>query len=261
MSDDAASDADVNHSGDPFRSKLATILPLVAFFSCGLLIDTSPLEDGQNVNPNAYLALVIARVILMSGLVLFFWTRIVTMFPFVIDRWGWCVGLLGGVLWIAVCSLGWEQAIWQTITQSSIGQQILGESEVVQPTRDAVNPFETYPHAGLLACFLFFRFTLLALCVPVAEELMLRGFLMRAVEVEDWTELPLVKVGRSGVLAVLAYAAVSHPGEWIAAMLWFSLVTWLMFKTGKFWNCVLAHAVTNLMLGIYVCWFGEWQLW
>lgn len=248
-------------SGDTFRSKLATILPLVVFFSCGMLIDTSPLEDEQNVNPSAYFMLVTLRVVLMTALVLFFWTKIVKMFPLEIDRWGWCVGLLGGVLWIAVCALGWEQAIWQTITQSSIGQQILGESEAIPAGRDAVDPFETYPQAGRLAFFLFFRFTLLALCVPVAEELMLRGFLMRAVEVEDWTELPLAKVGRAGVLSVLAYAVVSHPGEWIAAILWFSLVTWLMLKTGKFWNCVLAHAVTNLMLGIYVCWFAQWQLW
>ncbi|MEM6365782.1 MAG: CPBP family glutamic-type intramembrane protease [Planctomycetota bacterium] len=259
MNQPAEADRDETQRQDPWQSKLATILPLVAFFSCGVFIDTSPLDDGQNVNPTAYLVLVIARVVLMSGLVLFFWAKIRSMFPLAIDAWGWLVGLVGGVLWISVCSLGWEQSIWDAIAQSSFGQQALGL--LAAPRRDAVNPFDTYTQAGLLVCFLFFRFTLLALCVPIAEELMLRGCLMRAVETEDWTELPLTRVGRFGVLAVLAYAAVSHPGEWIAALLWFSLVTWLMFKTGKFWNCVLAHCVTNLMLGIYVCWFGQWQLW
>jgi hypothetical protein len=47
----------------------------------------------------------------------------------------------------------------------------------------------------------------------------------------------------------------------IAALVWFSLVSFLMVRTGKFWNCVLAHAITNGLLGIYVITFHQWQLW
>ena len=49
--------------------------------------------------------------------------------------------------------------------------------------------------------------------------------------------------------------------EALAAIAWFSLVTWLVNRTGKFWDAVVAHAVTNLLLGIYVCTYSQWQLW
>ena len=51
-----------------------------------------------------------------------------------------------------------------------------------------------------------------------------------------------------------------HPGELLAAFVWFSMVTWLMVRTRNIWDCVVAHAVTNLLLGIYVVTTGNWQL-
>ena len=38
------------------------------------------------------------------------------------------------------------------------------------------------------------------------------------------------------------------------------MVTWLMVRTRNIWDCVVAHAITNLLLGIYVVSTGEWQL-
>ena len=52
-----------------------------------------------------------------------------------------------------------------------------------------------------------------------------------------------------------------HPGELLAAFVWFSLVTWLMIRTSNIWDCVAAHAVTNFLLGIYVVTQHQWQLW
>ena len=84
---------------------------------------------------------------------------------------------------------------------------------------------------------------------------------MRAFEADDWPSLSLTQIGRNGLIIGTVYGVATHPGEFIAAALWFSLVSWLMVKTGKFWNCVLAHAVTNLILGLYVCASGQWHLW
>ena len=50
-----------------------------------------------------------------------------------------------------------------------------------------------------------------------------------------------------------------HPAEMVAAAVWFSMVTWLMLRTRNIWDCVAAHAVTNLLLGAYVVTTGEWQ--
>ena len=38
-----------------------------------------------------------------------------------------------------------------------------------------------------------------------------------------------------------------HPQEAVAALVWFSAVTWLMTRTCSIWDCILAHAVTNLL--------------
>ena len=49
-----------------------------------------------------------------------------------------------------------------------------------------------------------------------------------------------------------------HPSEMVAALVWFSMVTWLMWRTRNIWDCVAAHMVTNLLLGCYVLASGDW---
>ena len=233
-----------------WQSKAVCILPLVCFFVLGALIDTQPMEAGQAINPQAYQWLVVLRVLAMSAVVLTFASALRRMFPLQMDHWGLVVVILGAVLWIGICHLQLERSLFG----------LLGAGDWL-PDRDGVNPWQVYPDAGQRFWFLVSRFSLLAVCVPVAEELFLRGFVMRAVEFEAWDSTPLNRIGRTGLLVGTLYGVATHPAELFAAAVWFSLVTWLMVKTGKFWNCVLAHAVTNLLLGIYVCWFSQWHLW
>ena len=47
---------------------------------------------------------------------------------------------------------------------------------------------------------------------------------------------------------------------WLPAVAWFSMVTWLLLKTRNIWDCVVAHAITNLLLGVYVVATGHWHL-
>jgi membrane protease YdiL (CAAX protease family) len=35
----------------------------------------------------------------------------------------------------------------------------------------------------------------------------------------------------------------------------------LLYKTHRLWPCVLAHGVTNLLLGVHVLVTQEWQWW
>ena len=58
-----------------------------------------------------------------------------------------------------------------------------------------------------------------------------------------------------------AVPMLTHPGELLAAAVWFSLVTWLMFRTKNIWDCVAAHAVTNLLLGIWIMYSKQWGFW
>ncbi len=236
---------------------IAFLTPFILFFAVPSLVtyETTEITDAGNAEtvilPTRYTAMTAGRVILMSIAIAIFWRYYLKSFPFRFDHWGVITGLVGGVLWIGICHLGIESALIQLI---GLPQELLG-------ARDGVNPYETYPDAGQRMIFLGFRFALLVITVPIAEELFLRGFFMRVMDAVDWADLPLQEIGTSGLVAATVYGMATHPSEFVAAAVWFSLVTLLMVKTGKFWNCVVAHAVTNLMLGIYVLTYAAWELW
>jgi membrane protease YdiL (CAAX protease family) len=75
-----------------------------------------------------------------------------------------------------------------------------------------------------------------------------------------WWEVPFGEANRAAILVGTLFPVLYHP-EKLAALVWFSLVTWLMLRTRNIWDCVAAHAITNLMLGIYVVAAHDWRLW
>jgi hypothetical protein len=66
-------------------------------------------------------------------------------------------------------------------------------------------------------------------------------------------------VNQLAIAAGIGFPVLSHP-ERLAAIAWFSMVTWLMVRTKSIGDCIVAHALTNLLLGLYVVWFNEWWL-
>ena len=61
------------------------------------------------------------------------------------------------------------------------------------------------------------------------------------------------------MVSVVLFAA-SHP-EWLAAAIFALALGLLLRATRNLFACVLAHGVTNLLLGIYVLHTGQWQYW
>jgi CAAX prenyl protease-like protein len=108
--------------------------------------------------------------------------------------------------------------------------------------------------------FLAVRFAGLAAIVPLIEEMFLRGFLMRYFARADWWNVPIGTPDRIGVAAAIVLPVLMHPQEALAAVIWFGAVAWLVIRTRNVWDCVAAHAITNLLLGIYVVASGEWWL-
>lgn len=174
-------------------------------------------------------------------------------FPFRISPLAIVVGVVGVVLWIWLCQLGLERRVLGAIGLERFLS--LGE-------RPAYNPLEQLAKTPMWAyTFLAIRFLGLALIVPIIEEFFLRGFIMRCVVRDDWWNVPFGDVNKTALIAGTLVPMLMHPGELLAAFVWFSLVTWLMVRTRNIWDCVAAHAVTNLLLGIYVVTQHEWQLW
>ncbi len=164
------------------------------------------------------------------------------------------VGIIGAAVWIALAT--WQRQ-WMPLLADKTGIEwfkTLGE-------RSAFNPVEQLRDQPTLAYgFLAVRFLGLAIVVPIIEEFFLRGFLMRFVMKERWWEVPFGNVTRLAVIVGTAIPVLMHPQEALAALVWFSAVTWLMIRTRSIWDCILAHAVTNLLMGIYVIATGNWWL-
>ena len=174
-------------------------------------------------------------------------------FPWRISPLSIVVGVVGIVVWVGLCRLELEEKLLAPLG--------LGWFFGSEP-RAAFNPFEALSgNLPWLIGFIVIRFIGLALLVPIIEEFFLRGFLVRFLANPDWTDVPFGQASRLAIIAPTLYGVLSHPAEAFAAAAWFSLVTWLMVKTRNIWDCVAAHAVTNLLLGIYVLRSGDWSLW
>lgn len=99
-----------------------------------------------------------------------------------------------------------------------------------------------------------------ALLVPVMEELFWRSFLMRWVDNPDFERVSPRGASLKAVLLSSAVFTLAHT-LWLAAILAGLAYAWLYRFTGSLWCAVVAHAVTNLALGVWVVWTGNWAFW
>lgn len=234
---------------------LPYVLPLFVF------LGVTTLEPSQGSTATAawlggvplYPAVYVLKIALVLLAVALAWPVFRT-YPLRVGGLSLVIGALGGVLWIALAQRGWEVQLLDALGIGGLVNASL---------RSGYDPFTALGGTpAVLYGFLVLRFVGLALLVPIAEEFFLRGFVMRYVAAPDWERVPFGTVTGSVIAAAVIYPLLSHPpNEAIAAVAWFGLVTWLMARTRNIWDCVAAHAVTNLMLGVYVVATGRWSLW
>jgi CAAX prenyl protease-like protein len=205
----------------------------------------SPAKTGLSY-PLVY-ALRIALTIIAMALV---WPAY-RQFPWRVSGLSLVVGAVGAVVWVGLATLQRD-----SLPLPAAAAQWLGGA------RAGYDPLTSLGGQPLaLAGFLAVRFLGLALIVPMIEEFFLRGFLMRFVTQADWWNVTIGSVSAAAIVAMLAYALLTHPSEMLAALAWFSLVTWLVARTKNIWDGVAAHAVTNFLLGVWVLGSRQWWLW
>jgi len=98
------------------------------------------------------------------------------------------------------------------------------------------------------------------LVVPVMEELFWRSFLMRWVRSPQFETVPPQQVGVKAIVLSTFVFMLAHT-LWLAAVIAGLAYAWLYIRTGKLWTAVLAHAVTNGALGIWVVATQRWAFW
>ncbi len=99
-----------------------------------------------------------------------------------------------------------------------------------------------------------------ALVVPVMEELFWRSFLMRWVQHPGFERVDPQTVGLKAIVLSTFVFMLAHT-LWLAAIVAGLAYALLYRRTGKLWTAVIAHAVTNGMLGVYVIATGRWEFW
>jgi CAAX prenyl protease-like protein len=99
-----------------------------------------------------------------------------------------------------------------------------------------------------------------AAVVPVMEELFWRSLIMRWLKNADFRSVVPAAVGLRALLFSSLAFGIEH-GLWFAGLLAGLAYGGLYRWSGGLRIPILAHAVTNLLLGIWVVNTGNWQFW
>lgn len=99
-----------------------------------------------------------------------------------------------------------------------------------------------------------------ALVVPVMEELFWRSFIMRWIDRPNFLSLDPRKAGLRALLISSAIFGIEHQ-LWFAGILAGLVYGELYRRSGNLWLPILAHAVTNGALGLWVLSAGQWRFW
>ncbi|NQZ57149.1 MAG: CAAX prenyl protease-related protein [Lentisphaeraceae bacterium] len=124
---------------------------------------------------------------------------------------------------------------------------------------EAFNPLQKLPRNEAIV-WIAIRLFGACIIVPVMEEIFWRGFLARWLINNDFTAV------RHGQFTLLSFVATSllfglEHQRWFVGILAGVAYNLLYMKTRNLKTCIIAHAVTNLGLGIYVIYTNEWQFW
>lgn len=222
------------------------VVPFAVYLGAGIL---EPVPSGGGLAgalgiPYAAYPLLYAVRLGATLAVLAWWWRPLAAWVGRPTWWPPLLGLLLVVPWVCLAMLQ-RGAGWATL---------LGE-------RSAFDPFAAFGAGSPAAwAFLGLRLVGLVVVVSIVEELFLRGFVMRYVVDEGFWRVPFGLLVPASAVACAAYAVVTHPAEAVAAVGWFAVISGIAAATRKPIDCILAHAATNLALGLYVVTTANWWL-
>jgi len=195
--------------------------------------------------PRFFVASYYLRTVVAGGLIILFWRRYTPI------RWNfWWLGIIMGVVgivqWVGVEEL--LTAYWPNYPK-------------IPAATDPFDPYKTFASPAAMWAFIAVRWAGAALVVPFMEELFWRDWGWRT-----WlapNDFKLASVGEwdwGAYLIIAAVCAGVHP-QWITAIIWALTIGGLLVYTKSLGACIIAHGVTNFLLGAYVQWTHAWQYW
>ncbi|SFE24013.1 CAAX prenyl protease-related protein [Nitrosomonas sp. Nm166] len=120
--------------------------------------------------------------------------------------------------------------------------------------------FDPRNHAEIDWLLVTVRLIGAVLVVPVMEELFWRSFLMRWLIHPDFLTVNPAQVGLKAFCITAMLFAVAH-NLWLAGLFAGIVYNLLYMRSGTLWSPILAHALTNGMLGIWIISTDNWGFW
>jgi uncharacterized protein len=171
---------------------------------------------------------------------------------------GWWLGIIAGAIALAV----WVAPQQWPADRDPIKLTLFGTT--LLDTENRVGGFDLWFFGGgtPYKWNLTFRLIRLVIVVPLLEELFWRGFLLRHLMHDPFDKIPFGTRSWSAFLWVAGLFAVAHLGpDFFPALITGALYNAVAFTTRSIGACVIAHAVTNLLLGLYIFKTQQWGFW
>jgi CAAX prenyl protease-like protein len=123
------------------------------------------------------------------------------------------------------------------------------------------NPHEAFGAGSTLAWFFIVaRILGSTLVVPPLEEAFFRSFLYRYIVKENFEEVSLKYFHFVPMIISSLLFAFIHR-EWLAGIFCGIAYQWLVYRRSHLGDAIVAHGISNLLLGLWVVYKGAWQFW
>jgi CAAX prenyl protease-like protein len=207
------------------------VLPYLLFGLIGLL---------HSVHPLAIYITYALKTVLVSWALISFWSSYPLAWPSFMHILGsLAVGLLALAAWILPYELFTKPEDLTT----------------------AYNPSEHFENSLIVTSLIAIRMIGASVTVPLMEEIFIRGFLQRYLIHQDFKKIALGAYTHFSFWVTTAIFALAHGSEWhVAAIVGIIFGAWYLY-THSLTAVILAHAVTNFVLGLYVIISGKTYFW
>jgi CAAX prenyl protease-like protein len=222
------------------RDDLAYLAPMAAFLVFTALGGSETVKQHL---PHAYVISYAVKTLVTAALLAILWRHYTRI------RWHhWWLGVLVGIVGI----FQW------------VGMQLWLQRHFAffAPSPNFFDPTKEFASPDTLYAFFALRLAGAVLVVPVMEELFWRDFLWRQILAPN--DFKLARVGEfewTAFLGVSAAFAVVHGNWWLTSIVWALMIACLLVYTKSLGACIVAHATTNLLLGLYVIRTHDWAFW
>lgn len=180
------------------------------------------------------------KTLVVAGILMFFWSRFHELKSPIFVNWQEALVTVG--VGLGVYAL-WVRMDWPWAIQGELSDY---------------NPFVAGSTLGLVLAGI--RIFGASVVVPIMEELFWRSFLIRYVVNANFETVRLGTFTVGSFAATVVLFGLEH-NLWLAGMMAGICYNGLLYWTGRLWPCIIAHAITNLVLGLHVLATGEWYWW